>query len=1850
MGLIISNGTGGGNYNAGPSWNGGSVPLSTDNIQILSGDTITMAQDESIAGILIDVSDGTTGESNGTLDLAGFSLNNSSTTVINGTLITGISGGTGLTTAGFTANIGSTFDINLNGILNNSGDFIVHDSAIWGLAVRGIYNQTSGTGDWYSPNTDNRFAQVTIDSGANVTLTGDTYLSNQGASLCTINGAIDLDVYELTLGSSNGGTFDFGASSDIIGQAASIFTTFIRYGCNYTNANTGTFSFEGTVHVNVGGVNRLIISGDWSNANMTVNQPLSAGLVHHFAVGTLKIKDFILTSAATNEIAITNDADTDLIISGNIDLNAGAGNYITTWTKGTGSITLTGNTETGFDTTQTLEFDNQTLEDLIINANGFTKQLTDHAGIFDSITITAGTLDTQTFSIESIGFTDISGILIMDISATPPSTGVNPGLTTNGFTSNSGSTVDLDEDSDIYNASDFIIHDSEIWANNTRGKYTQTGSGDMANPNNRNMFYEFTINELDGASAPITVTTTDAVQSTSVFSNAFTNNGIINISISNLFFMRGSATSVITFGVNSDFIDVGTLYCEMIYGATFTNNKSGIFGITGTVRSPIVNTDKMLITGRFDNAEYYIWKSTSAGFTGIFEAGDLYCNDFSVNSNTTFDMDINCSTNNPSFYISGNIDLNGDTGSYTTIWDKGTGVINLVTGVTATTKTLDFNGQLLEDLVVNSSDDTDIKQLSANAGTFDTITVTDGKFDISTYSIESTGLTNITSLLTMGNSSASIETGVNPGLTTGGLSFNSGATFSKQNASIIYNSGDYFCANEPIATANYRGYYTQVGTGNYESRSVSNVWRRFKVDVGCTLTMNANGNNFVTYASSDQTVIDGELIINLNVNLYFGGSSTGLFNISATGEISGAGNLVLVYDKSSTMTNDGVISFTGTVSNAALSNDLMIPAWDFSTCSRIYFRGHSAGSVDRYLGAGTFICQDLEVETFVGRTTNIILNTNNPDLEISGNINLNTGLGVTTWTKGTNTITLTGSSETGFDTTQTLDFNSQTLEDLVINATGFTKQLIAHAGIFDSITITAGTLDTQTFSIESIGLTDVSDTLMMGVSINPSATGVDPGLTTVGLIFNSGSSTDLQTASVVNNSSDYSCHNSAIFLNNNSGIYTQTDDGDYENANSAENLWDSFTLPLGKTITLTDNSYVTNQDSTAVSLLGIVATDGNTFSHGVKATGDITYGSSFDITGAGVLRVIVVDGATITNDSGELSLTGSVVNRAAGPNSLALTFNMPNASYSIVGGSSALDFKFINGTLTCIDFAIINNNNGTINIDNSTDSPNFVINGDVDFNSGAGTYGTTYAKGFGTWILYGTGTTGAENIFDTDNGTESGNLVVEDITVESNSIYDFLSSFESDIFVNNGKTIVDHNNTNTVKDPSGAGEWETKNAGNITTVYYKGSNLFTGILDEVIFVVLTYALEPVIEFPGGISLDNIMGIFGSNASPAGEYAPEGSVVYDISPTKSDAYFKRSSSDTDWDLFSLIQQSPDNTGIPVYNNTTKRLETDTGFTYDSTNKALSIRSTQVLYVPEQTDLQNSLIVGDGGTNLSHSTGVEGRHNTIFGISAGRSMTTGNTNTFIGSLCGQDLLTGDANTWIGFNAGNNCLTSGSVFIGYQSGLNAAGSNNMFLGSNAGLNATGSSVVAIGISAGRESQGSSSVFIGANAGRYETVANKLFIDSLDRSTEAESRIESLIYGEFNATASSQIFRINGKTQVGINVINPLSGMEINHSLAGRYVTVTSDYDLGSGTNGDYVFIYIDASGTGNDITVTLPTLASSVKRVYYIQRVDDSVNNVTIDGATAENINGQASFTIVEQYDSYTVHNKSTEWSKF
>lgn len=134
----------------------------------------------------------------------------------------------------------------------------------------------------------------------------------------------------------------------------------------------------------------------------------------------------------------------------------------------------------------------------------------------------------------------------------------------------------------------------------------------------------------------------------------------------------------------------------------------------------------------------------------------------------------------------------------------------------------------------------------------------------------------------------------------------------------------------------------------------------------------------------------------------------------------------------------------------------------------------------------------------------------------------------------------------------------------------------------------------------------------------------------------------------------------------------------------------------------------------------------------------------------------------------------------------------------------------------------------------------------------------------------------------------------------------------------------------------------------------------------------------------------------------------------------------------------------------------------------------------------------------------------------GVHAGENTTTGGGSINMGTSAGRSNITGEQTVNIGYEAGYSSLTGYNVNIGYQAGRQGS--------------ATARNVI-VGYQAGFYGNGGHNVFLGFTSGQYETGDNKLFIDSISRSSESDARLKSLIYGVFDADPNNQVITFNSK-----------------------------------------------------------------------------------------------------------------------
>lgn len=322
---------------------------------------------------------------------------------------------------------------------------------------------------------------------------------------------------------------------------------------------------------------------------------------------------------------------------------------------------------------------------------------------------------------------------------------------------------------------------------------------------------------------------------------------------------------------------------------------------------------------------------------------------------------------------------------------------------------------------------------------------------------------------------------------------------------------------------------------------------------------------------------------------------------------------------------------------------------------------------------------------------------------------------------------------------------------------------------------------------------------------------------------------------------------------------------------------------------------------------------------------------------------------------------------------------------------------------------------------------------------------------------------------------------------------------------------------------------------------------------------------------------------------------------------------------------------------------------TSFTTANNNIIISTATTNTM-----TSAQNNIVMGTGGNALTSGG------STILLGDYGSSLTSGTEVVAIGwKSTGTGISGGSVFQSVAIGTrgvcGSNCVsigdiaqaTSSSIAIGQSCGNNG-GSNGVTVGNSAGGFGTsrivcigneavargGGDGVSVGYRAGGAGVGTDTggfntcvgsnagygmnnvsaarnVFLGYMAGRRNTTqADELFIDNQDRTTYALQQTNSLLYGKFNATPSSQTLTINAQTTAtyGIAVSTAGYGLKVKEGSNAKMGTAT----LVAGT-----------------VTVSTTAVSSTTSRIFLTTQ---ALGTVTVPQAIAvTTITNGASFVI-------------------
>ena len=226
--------------------------------------------------------------------------------------------------------------------------------------------------------------------------------------------------------------------------------------------------------------------------------------------------------------------------------------------------------------------------------------------------------------------------------------------------------------------------------------------------------------------------------------------------------------------------------------------------------------------------------------------------------------------------------------------------------------------------------------------------------------------------------------------------------------------------------------------------------------------------------------------------------------------------------------------------------------------------------------------------------------------------------------------------------------------------------------------------------------------------------------------------------------------------------------------------------------------------------------------------------------------------------------------------------------------------------------------------------------------------------------------------------------------------------------------------------------------------------------------------------------------------------------------------------------------------------------------------------------------NNTCSGLGSISIGYDANAgTGRFNLTAGISSGTTTNAGEFNIFMGTNCAYGNVTNaNSNVCIGYDAARQ-LTTGNenLILGHGAGNGiTSGTYNVALGYYAGANiGSRTETVSLGREAGRSNTGDYSVFIGSYSGYHASAGNEFYLGNQNYASNAVEKTNSLMYGTFNTTPSSQTLTINATTT---------STYGISVSTAGYGISVKSGSNAKIGVTG--------AFPGGNPNTVTVSTTA--------------------------------------------------------
>ncbi|MEK7218054.1 MAG: hypothetical protein AAB728_01170, partial [Patescibacteria group bacterium] len=556
------------------------------------------------------------------------------------------------------------------------------------------------------------------------------------------------------------------------------------------------------------------------------------------------------------------------------------------------------------------------------------------------------------------------------------------------------------------------------------------------------------------------------------------------------------------------------------------------------------------------------------------------------------------------------------------------------------------------------------------------------------------------------------------------------------------------------------------------------------------------------------------------------------FALGSAGRITGAGTL----DNYEPGAGGGLLSLPSTatldVANFSITNPVAGAVYAPGTyrSAGVLVRGPEAAASTLTLSNGAYVFTgNLTVQPNGADKPITVANaTNNPNIQIQGNLNIVEAQGPVTWTKGTGTLTLSGSTAT-----QAVGPQGKSLEALVINKAHGTVQFTG-TGTFTGLTVSSGTVD---FNGKAITITGDWNTGIQG-QVNP--VGLPGSVITVGgnLSLTGEENDKLNLAAAGSWTLTVAGSASASHVN---VAYSDASGGNTVIASAGTNGGGNLNWSFGRSVTgkLTSDEGVTplSGRTVAVSVNGAAVSG----SDATDAAGGFTVHSTAVMTGGSILTlfaddeaedavtVVLGSGSNMTgvslyqnrlivrSESGSVAVTNAHlgVGAANGDSDISALYSVASGNLTVASSKELLvwtgDTFTPGGTVTATDIDV----NGTLNMGANayTISGNFDIAANAFSATGTGTFTATAAgksitatgSSLGKVVLNGTG----------GGWTLMSNLVMSSATLTAGTLTD------------NGKTVrVDGSIgiANTASLLTSTGIWEMSANGDVSNP--QSGNLF----------------------------------------------------------------------------------------------------------------------------------------------------------------------------------------------------------------------------------------------------------------------------------------------------------------------------------------------------------------------------------------------------------------------------------------